>query len=178
MESIIAVDMKSFIYSNGLISDHQFGLRPGHSTLEMLLLLSQQLMEALNVRHKIRAISLDISQASNAVWHPTLFAKVSAYGIQGQLHSGSWFPPLSQPKCGSQRNPFISSPCQGWSAPRQCSRPHTIPNFHQWSHWLSGKSSLSLCIMTQLYGLTSLILLTDRQKALPSPQTLTKSQQT
>ena len=45
MESIIASDMKSFLFSNGLISDHQFGFRPGHDTLYMLLLLSQQWME-------------------------------------------------------------------------------------------------------------------------------------
>ena len=29
MESIIAVDMKSFLFSNNLISDHQFGFIPG-----------------------------------------------------------------------------------------------------------------------------------------------------
>ena len=63
MESIIASDIKSFLFFNGLISDHQFGFRPGHSTLDMLLLLSQQWMEVLNARHETRAISLDISCA-------------------------------------------------------------------------------------------------------------------
>ena len=72
MESIIAVDMKSFLFSNNLISDHQFRFRPGHSTLAMLLRLTQQWMEALNIRHEIRAISLDISHAFDTVWHPTL----------------------------------------------------------------------------------------------------------
>ena len=51
LESIIASDIKPFLFSNGLISDHQFGFRPGHSTLDMLLLLSQQWMEVLNARH-------------------------------------------------------------------------------------------------------------------------------
>ena len=60
MESIIASDIKSILLSNGLISDHKFGFRPGHSTLYMLLLLSKQWMEVLNVKHEIRAISLDI----------------------------------------------------------------------------------------------------------------------
>ena len=41
MESILSSDIKSFLFSNGLISDHKFGFRPGHSTLDMLLLLSQ-----------------------------------------------------------------------------------------------------------------------------------------
>ena len=53
MESIIASDIKSFLFSNGLISNLQFGFRPGHSTLDLLLLLSQQWMEVLNARHEI-----------------------------------------------------------------------------------------------------------------------------
>ena len=66
-ESIIADDMKSFLFSNNIISDHQFGFRPGYSTLDMLLLLTQQWTDALNVRHEIRAISLDISRAFDTV---------------------------------------------------------------------------------------------------------------
>ena len=87
MESIIAVDMKSFLFSNNLISDHLFGFRPRHSTLDMLLILIQQWMETLNVRHEIRAISRDISRVFDAVWHPTFLSMLSAYGILGQLHS-------------------------------------------------------------------------------------------
>ena len=70
-----------------MISDHHFGFRPGHSTLDMLLLLSQQWMEVLNARHDIRAVSLDISCAFDTVWHPALLTKLSCYGIQGHLHS-------------------------------------------------------------------------------------------
>ena len=40
MKSILSVDMKSFLFSNNLMSDHQFCFRPGHSTLDMLLWLS------------------------------------------------------------------------------------------------------------------------------------------
>ena len=87
MEYIIASDNKSFLFSNGLISDHQFGFRPGHSPLDMLLLLSQQWMEVLNAGHEIRAVSLDISCAFDTVWHPALLTKLSSYGIQGHLHS-------------------------------------------------------------------------------------------
>ena len=87
MESIIASDIKSFLFSNGSISDHQFGFRPGHATLDMLLLLSQQWMEVLNARQEIRAVSLDISRAFDTVWNPALLTKLSSYGIQGHLHS-------------------------------------------------------------------------------------------
>ena len=87
MESIIASDIKSFLFSNGLISDHQFGFRPGYSTLDMLLLLFQQWMEIFNARSEIRAISLDISHAFDMFWPPSLLTKLSSYGIQGHLHS-------------------------------------------------------------------------------------------
>ena len=69
------------------MSDHQFGSRTGHSTFDMLLLLSQQWMEALDVRPDIRDVALDIPQAFDAVWHPALLSKLSASGIQGQLYS-------------------------------------------------------------------------------------------
>ena len=45
------------------------------------------MVEALNIRNEIRAISLDIYQAVDTVWHTALLSKLSAYGIQGQLHS-------------------------------------------------------------------------------------------
>uniref|UniRef100_A0A8C4R2B4 Reverse transcriptase domain-containing protein n=1 Tax=Eptatretus burgeri TaxID=7764 RepID=A0A8C4R2B4_EPTBU len=109
MESIITSVIKSFLFSNGLISNHHFGFRSGHSTLNMLLLLSQQWMEVLNSRHEIRAKSRDISCAFDAVWHPALLTKLSFHGLQGHLHS--WLAEF--PSCRSQRvalNGDISSP--------------------------------------------------------------------
>ncbi len=86
MESIIASDIKSFLFSNGLISDHQFGFRPGHSTLDMLLLLSLQWMEVLNAKQEIRVVSLDISRAFDTVWYLALLTKLSC-GSHGNLHT-------------------------------------------------------------------------------------------
>ena len=75
----------------------------------MLLRLTQQWMEALNVRHEISAVSVDISCAFDTVWHPVLISKLSAYGIQGQLHT--WFTDFLH--SGNQRaalNGILSSP--------------------------------------------------------------------
>ena len=109
MECIIAVDIKSFLFSNGLISDHQFRFRPDHSTLDMLLLLTQQWMEALNVSYEFRAISLNISCAFDTVWNPVLLFKLSAYDIQGQLHT--WLPDfLSSCSQCVALNEILSSP--------------------------------------------------------------------
>ena len=107
MESIIASDIKSFLFSNGLISDHQFGFRPDHSTLDMLLLLSQQLMEVLNAKQEIRAISIDTRRANDMVWNLALLTKLSS-GVQGNLQS--WLADFLS--CCSQRvtlNGIVSS---------------------------------------------------------------------
>ena len=109
MESIITSNIKSFLFSNGLISGHKFGFRPGRSTLDLLLLLSQQWMEALSACHEIRAISLDISRAFDTVWHPALLSKLSSSGIQANLHS--WLADFLS--CCSQHvalNGILSSP--------------------------------------------------------------------
>ena len=84
-------------------------VRPGYSALNMLLLLTQQWMEVLNVRHVIRAVALDISFAFDTVWHPALLSKLSAFGIQGQFHI--WLPDFLYSRSQSvARNGILSSP--------------------------------------------------------------------
>jgi len=69
--------------------------------------------------------------------------------LASKVNSRSGFnmllPLLLQPTCGTQQNPFISSPCQGWSYTRQWSGPSVIPELHKWSLWRFGKSTLSNC---------------------------------
>ena len=80
---------------------------------------------------------------------------------------------VSNPKCGSQWNPFISSPCQSESAPRKCSGPSPIPDLQKRSDW---EILLIYLMMTPPSAVTSLILQTGRLQPLSSLQTLTKSQ--
>ena len=49
MESIIIAVVQSILLSNNLISNHQFGFRPGPSTPDMLLLPSEQYVEVPNL---------------------------------------------------------------------------------------------------------------------------------
>ena len=44
------------------ICNHHFGFHPGHSTLDMLLLLPQKWSKAINLKQVVRTVSLDISQ--------------------------------------------------------------------------------------------------------------------
>src|SRR5258705_477111 len=42
MERIVADDLRSYLFRNNLITQRQFGFRPGHSSLDLLLTLSQK----------------------------------------------------------------------------------------------------------------------------------------
>ena len=92
-------------------SNHQQGHGINHSCHKIILFLQQPhlrssiqiqtwslylghaasnlptMVEPLNIRHEIRTISLDTSRAYDTVWHPALFSKLPAYGIQSQLQS-------------------------------------------------------------------------------------------
>ena len=85
MEAIIADDLRNFLFSNNLISQRQFGFRPGHSALDMLISLTQRWSDALNNKWEVRAVSLDISRAFDTVWHPALLSKLRSIGVDGTL---------------------------------------------------------------------------------------------
>ena len=89
-------------------------------------------MEALNVRHEIRFVSLNKSHAFDTVWHPALLSKHSAYGFQGQLHC--WIADLLHSR--SQHvalNGILSSPLpvEAEVPLRQYSGPSPIPDLLQ-----------------------------------------------
>ena len=89
-------------------------------------------MEALNVRQEFRAVALDIPCAFDTVWHPALLSKLSADGIQGQLHA--WLTDLlfSRSQCValyrilSSLLPVKAGVPQG----TECSGPSTILDLH------------------------------------------------
>ena len=116
------------------------------NTLDMLIPLSQQRMEALNISYEIRAVSLKISRAFDTVWHPVLLSKLSAYGIQSQLHS--WITDFLHSH--SQRvalNRTLSSPLPiKVGVPQGSDRgPILLKIFINDLTDSLGKSSLSLC---------------------------------
>ena len=142
MESIIAGDIKSLLFSNSLISAHQFRFRLGHSTLDMLFLLCQRWWRP-STSDKRSRLSLWTYSISSFRCSLSSIQTVCLWNSRPTPLWDCWLPPPSQIMCGSQRNPFISSPCRGWSTPRQCSRPHPIPDPYQWLLWL--ENPLDLC---------------------------------
>ena len=83
-ERIILSRLLFFLESNSILSPHQAGFRPGRSTLDQILYLSQLIWDGFN---KPRPGSWTIlstigfSTAFDSVWHPAIFHKLISAGL-------------------------------------------------------------------------------------------------
>ena len=86
-EKIIFDSMYGFLVENELISKHQSGFRPGDSTINQLLAITDEIFQSFENNAETRAAFLDISKAFDKVWHEGLLFKLKRSGITGNLHS-------------------------------------------------------------------------------------------
>ena len=83
-ERIILSRLLFFVESNSILSPGQAGFRPGRSTLDQILYLSQSISDGFNKpRPGSRTIlsTIDFSKAFDSVWHPALFHKLISAGL-------------------------------------------------------------------------------------------------
>jgi len=80
MESIIAVDIKSLFFSNMLTSEISSDSNPVTPPFACCFCYCNDGMEALNVRHEMRAVSLDIFRAFDTILNLALISKLTACG--------------------------------------------------------------------------------------------------
>jgi len=85
MEAIVQKQLQSYLLGNKLISSRQYGFRPGHSTADLLNILSQKWNNSLDKIHEVCIIALDIKGAFDKVWHNGLLAKLVSKGVSGKL---------------------------------------------------------------------------------------------
>ena len=83
-ERIILSRLLFLLKSNSILSPRQAGFRPGRSTLDRILYLSQSISDEFNKpRPGSRTIlsTIDFSKAFDSVWHPALFHKLISAGL-------------------------------------------------------------------------------------------------
>ena len=83
-ECIILSRLLFFLESNSILSPCQAGFRPGRSTLDQILYLSQSISDGfIKPRPGFRTIlcTIDFSKAFDSVWHPALFHKLISTGL-------------------------------------------------------------------------------------------------
>ena len=73
-----------------LLSDQQFGFRPGRSTSDQLMLLTRHWQDTLDEGRDTVVVALDIARAFDKVWHRGLLEKLRAKGIPGGLLHLLW----------------------------------------------------------------------------------------
>ena len=83
-ERIILSRLLFFLESNSILSPRQAGFRPGRSTLDQILYLSQSISDGFNKpRPGSRTIlsTIDFFKAFDPVWHPALYHKLISAGL-------------------------------------------------------------------------------------------------
>ena len=86
-EKLLFDSMYNHFCSNGLLTAHQSGFRPGDSTINQLLSISHKIYAGFeeSPSRETRAVFLDFSKAFDKVWHEGLLYKLECNGISGNL---------------------------------------------------------------------------------------------
>ena len=70
---------------NKLISSSQSGFKPGDSCINQLLSITHEIYSSFDEGLEVRSVFLDISKASDKVWHDGIIFKLTQNGISGNL---------------------------------------------------------------------------------------------
>ena len=87
LEKLLFDVIYDHLCKNDLISLHQSGIRPRESTINQILLITHNIYKAFDESpsRETRAIFLDLSKASDTVWHEGLIHKLKANGLSGNI---------------------------------------------------------------------------------------------
>jgi len=88
-EKIIKFRLMSYLETNKLLSNNQYGFRPGRSTTNALYSTTKLIYENLDKSLKVIPIFLDLAKAFDTVDHKILINILPNFGIKGK--SLGWF---------------------------------------------------------------------------------------
>ncbi len=80
MEKIVAYQFLEYLVENNLLSPHQYGFRPKHSTTTSLIQLTEDIRTGLDRNEATGMVALDISKAFDTIDHSILLTKLKLTG--------------------------------------------------------------------------------------------------
>ena len=88
-ETIVYQQVYSYFLSNNLLNPAQSGFRPGHSTQDVLLKVTEDWKFSLDIDDLIGVVFINLCKVFNSIDHSLLLIKLSAYGFDDD--SLRWF---------------------------------------------------------------------------------------
>jgi hypothetical protein len=80
-ESLVNVQLRSFLSDNCLLNKFQSGFRPGHSTITATTLVVNDIVRALDKKLNCVALFVDLSKAFDTVDHSHLLKRLTSLGL-------------------------------------------------------------------------------------------------
>ena len=85
LEKVIVSRLTPYLNDNGILSEHQFGFRSGHSTIDQLIICYDSVTRSVNDGEMVDVIFFDFTKAFDTVNHSIMVSKLQAIGICPQL---------------------------------------------------------------------------------------------
>ena len=83
LEILFNLRLEQFLDANKILSDSQYGFRPGMSTVHAATELVEQIASAIDGQRCCAGVFIDLKKASDTVDHQLLVEKLKVYGIRG-----------------------------------------------------------------------------------------------
>ena len=85
LEHLISQELHTFFTESNMLSNHQFGFKPGMSTEDQLLITYDYVSSGIDKGKTIDLILFDFAKAFDVVCHAILLDKLRCIGVSGRL---------------------------------------------------------------------------------------------
>ena len=87
MESIIQSRLSSYVEENDYLPVYQSGFRPGHGTLDQIVVVQQEIHGAFARNESLVFVKLDMQKAYDRVWRAGIMERLRCIGVGGRMYS-------------------------------------------------------------------------------------------